>query len=117
MVAATGDCASSCKGQASKASYVAYGCDKSDQIARAAAKAYLTIMSELKKVNGADVCAMKTAHETLTAMLEEMQAERMAAAQPVVEVETVSFGVVSESPACDSACSSSKTECCQDKKN
>ena len=101
-------CGSGCS--ATGAKYVAFGCEKSDRIARAAAKAYMAVMAELKDVAGAKGCSVKTAQDVLTAMVDDMQAERVAAAGTTVE--TVSFGIVSDAPAtCAGSCSTAKATC------
>jgi hypothetical protein len=89
-------------GTAASARYVAYDCKKTDHMARAIAHAYVNLMRELKVSTGADGCAATTAKKVLASVLDEMQAERAAAApavettEGVAEIETVSFGVVSE---------------------
>ena len=92
------------------ARYVAFGCEKTDRIARAAARAYIDLMRELKLSSGAQGCSAKAASQVLASVLDEMRAERTAETPdaPVADVKTtsVSLGVVGESadapksPAC-----------------
>ncbi len=72
-----------------QAKYVAYGCKKTDKVARAAARAYIQLMSELKDYSGAEGCSAQAASQVLTAVLADMRAERTAQAAVVVEVEPV----------------------------
>ena len=90
---------------AAKASYVAFGCKKTDRVARAAAVAYLDIMRELQRYSGAKGCSLDTASKLLASVLNDIQAEGTvtAAATPATEtvanIETspvVSLGAVSD---------------------
>jgi hypothetical protein len=54
----------------SPARYVAFGCEKTDRLARAAARAYLDRMRELKLTAGAEGCAAKAASGVLASLLE-----------------------------------------------
>jgi hypothetical protein len=91
-----GDCSAPCE---SKASYVAYGCTTCDDLARAAAKSYLTMMMEIKRVTGAEGCPMEAANQTLAAVISEMQAaSAQADASSDAEAETVTLGAVSDCP-------------------
>ena len=76
---------------ATPARYVAFGCSKSDRIARAAAEAYLTVMRDLKLSSGAEGCSAQAASRVLAAVLAD---GRPAATDP--EVAAVSFGAVSD---------------------
>lgn len=103
-VAALAGDAKSC---GTNARFVAFGCEKTDRIARAAARAYLELINELKIINGADGCPAECATKVLAAVLDEQQAERAAAAAPAVDEEavTVSFGAVGDTAAPKPACS------------
>ena len=97
---ASGAC---CPSKQAKASYVAFGCQKTDKVARAAARAYLALMSELKDYSGAEGCSASAANQVLASVLADMQAERAAQVEAVVETESVSnietsvsFGAVSD---------------------
>ncbi len=90
---------------AAKASYVAFGCKKTDRVARAAAVAYLDIMRELQRYSGAKGCSLDTASKLLASVLNDIQDQRTvtAAATPATEtvanIETspvVSLGAVSD---------------------
>ena len=74
-----------------QARYVAFGCDKSDRIARAAAETYLTAIRDLKISSGAEGCSAQAASQVLAAVLADA---RRAAAD--TEVAVVSFGAVSD---------------------
>ncbi len=114
-----------------KAKYVAFGCKKTDKVARAAARAYIALMSELQDYSGAKGCSAQAANQLLASVLDEMRAERVAKAAVVVEVEpvvvievepvvvievepvanietSVSFGAVSEKTATQYRCGSSR---------
>jgi len=114
-----------------KATYVAFGCKKTDKVARAAARAYIQLMSELKDYSGAEGCSASAANQVLAAVLNEMRAERAAKVAVVIEVEpvviievepvvdvqvesvsnietSVSFGAVSEKTATQYRCGSSR---------
>ena len=88
-----------------KASYVAFGCKKTDRVARAAAVAYLEIMRELQLYSGAKGCSLDTASKLLASILDDMQAERATTVavtpttETVANIETspvVSLGAVSD---------------------
>ncbi len=90
---------------AAKASYVAFGCKKTDRVARAAAVAYLEIMRELQLYSGAKGCSLNTASKLLASILDDMQAERTTTVavtpttETVANIETspvVSLGAVSD---------------------
>lgn len=95
--------------KAAKARFVAFGCEKTDRIARAAARAYLDLIKELKLANNADGCAMFTAKQVLASVLEDMQQQDTATASAddaeviVVQSQDVAFGAVSDEP--KSSCS------------
>ena len=78
-----------CASQKAKAKYVAFGCKKTDKVARAAARAYIALMSELQDYSGAKGCSAQAANQLLASVLGEMRAERVAKAAIVVEVEPV----------------------------
>ena len=86
---------------AAPARYVAFGCEKTDRVARAAARAYIDLMRELKLSSGAEGCSAKAASQVLASVLDQMRAERTAQTPdaPVADVKTtsVSLGVVSGS--------------------
>ncbi len=91
--------------KAAKASYVAFGCKKTDRVARAAAVAYLEIMRELQAYSGAKGCSLDTASKLLASVLKDIQAQSTATAavtpstETVANIETspvVSFGTVSD---------------------
>jgi hypothetical protein len=97
---------------AKEASFVAFGCTKTDRVARAAAKAYLQVMAELKQMTGADTCAMETATQVLATLAKEMQAARLAATQATpAAAAQVSLGGVSDGDrsGCGEECAA---ECC-----
>ena len=96
------------KAAATPARYVAFGCDKSDRIARAAAEAYLTVMRDLKLSSGAEGCSAQAASRVLAAVLADA---RRAAAD--TEVAVVSFGAVSDVA---TKGSSKRPACCAGKK-
>ena len=97
-----------------QARYVAFGCMKTDKLARAAARGYLDLIRELKTYSGADGCPAATASKLLAQMLQDDSAQ--AQTQTDVKVETVanietpvSLGAVSEVKTTKrSQCSSSK---------
>jgi len=100
-----------------QARYVAFGCTKTDKLARTAARAYLDLIRELKAYSGADGCAVSTASKLLAQMIQDDSARAQAPVVvdvPVVEVvsniETpVSLGAVSDVKTTKrSQCSSSK---------
>ena len=102
-------------GSAASARYVAFNCEKTDRVARAAARAYLDLMREIKLSAGADGCAAKAASRVLASVVDEMVAEQTAAAgesiETVTEIEVVpvSFGAVGEkSDAPKRTCGSSR---------
>ncbi len=82
--------------------YVAFGCSKTDKLARAAANGYLQIMRELKTYSGADGCAASCASKLLAQVLADQSAQANATVDvPVVEtvanIETpVNLGAVSD---------------------
>jgi len=82
-------CCASQKAKATKANYVAFGCKKTDKVARAAARAYIALMSELQDYSGAKGCSAQAANQLLASVLDEMRAERTAKAAVVIEVEPV----------------------------
>lgn len=95
---------SSCsKATNAKATYVAFGCEKTDRIARAMARAYISMIKELKASGQYDGCAASAASKVLAAVLDDMQAEQLAQGEievevtPVVETD-VAFGIVSDAP-------------------
>jgi hypothetical protein len=104
-----------------QARYVAFGCNKTDKLARTAARAYLDLIRELKTYSGADGCAVSTASKLLAQMIQDDSA-RADASDPVVVVvdvpvvetvsnieTTVSLGAVSDvKKSKRSQCSSSK---------
>lgn len=96
------------KAAATPARYVAFGCDKSDRIARAAAEAYLTVMRDLKLSSGAEGCSAQAASRVLAAVLTD---GRRAAAD--TEVAVVSFGAVSDVA---TSGGSDRPACCTGKK-
>ncbi len=80
-----------------QARYVAFGCKKTDQLARAATRGYINLIRELKTYSGADGCAASTASKLLAQMLQDDSAQAQVQTDvqvqvdvPVVEVETVS---------------------------
>ena len=99
------------KAQQAAARYVAFGCDKTDRVARVAAQAYFSLIRELKAASGAEGCSAAAATEVLTAVLNDLRAERTAKApievksKTVADIETVNFGAVSDKK---SACSGSR---------
>jgi len=96
-----GDSAAECSG-AANATFVAYDCTNCDRIARAAAKAYMAIMVELKNVAGVEGCPADNAQKTLAALMTERAGAN-------AEVKAVSLGAVSEKKQCSSTgCSSKK---------
>ena len=72
-----------------QARYVAFGCQKTDRLARAAARGYLDLIRELKTYSGADGCPAATASKLLAQMLQDDSA-RAQVQTPVVAVEVVS---------------------------
>jgi len=58
---------------AAQAKFVAFDCAKTDGVARAAAKAYVNILVELKKATGAEGCPMNAARQTLAAVMNDIQ--------------------------------------------
>ena len=87
-----------------QARYVAFGCNKTDKLARTAARAYLDLIRELKTYSGADGCAVSTASKLLAQLIQDDSARAQAPVVvdvPVVEtvsnIETpVSLGAVSD---------------------
>ncbi|MEE8458584.1 MAG: hypothetical protein V3S08_01855, partial [Phycisphaerales bacterium] len=103
--------------KASQARYVAFGCNKTDKLARTAARGYLDLIRELKAYSGADGCSVSTASKLLAQMIQDDSARAVAPVVvdvPVVEtvsnIETpVSLGAVSDvKKSKRSQCSSSK---------
>ena len=92
------------------ASYVAYGCDKSDKIARAAAKAYLTRMYEVNSINGVEGCPGPMANEVLAAVITDIQKQMAGQQTAAVPAANISLGAVSDAPSCaaKAACGSTK---------
>lgn len=82
---------------AASTKYVAFGCEKTDRLARAAAKAYLTMMAEIKEMTGAEGCSVAAAKEVLASMIADMERDSK------TEVAAVSFGAVSDKKS-DSGC-------------
>ncbi|MCH8006169.1 MAG: hypothetical protein IH888_08065 [Planctomycetes bacterium] len=75
--------------------YVAFGCRKTDRIARAAARSYIDMMRELKLSSGAEGCSAAAASKVLASILDEMRADRAAAASDEAPQATpVSLGAV-----------------------
>ncbi len=75
--------------------YVAFGCRKTDRIARAAARSYIDLMRELKLSSGAEGCSASAASKVLASILDEMRADRAAAASDEAPQATpVSLGAV-----------------------
>ncbi len=76
-----------------QARYVAFGCQKTDRLARAAARGYLDLIRELKTYSGADGCPAATASKLLAQMLQDdsaqaqVQIEAVVVEVPVVVVE------------------------------
>ena len=100
-----------------QARYVAFGCNKTDKLARTAARAYLDLIRELKTYSGADGCSVSTASKLLAQMIQDDSARADATVVvdvPVVETvsnieTTVSLGAVSDvKKSKRSQCSSSK---------
>ena len=103
-LASNADCANSCKTKGANASYVAYGCDKSNSIARAAAEGYLRVLVAMKQSSGADDCPMETAQKTLASTIDQMMTrQRMTQAEGTTQ--TVSMSAMSDCPpACKAVC-------------
>ncbi len=75
--------------------YVAFGCRKTDRIARAAARSYIDMMRELKLSSGAEGCSAAAASKVLASILDEMRADRAAAASDEAPQATpVSLGAI-----------------------
>ena len=75
--------------------YVAFGCRKTDRIARAAARSYIDMMHELKLSSGAEGCSAAAASKVLASILDEMRADRAAAASDEAPQATpVSLGAI-----------------------
>ncbi len=75
--------------------YVAFGCRKTDRIARAAARSYIDLMRELKLSSKAEGCSAAAAAKVLASVLNEMRADRAAAASDEAPQATpVSLGAV-----------------------
>ncbi len=75
--------------------YVAFGCRKTDRIARAAARSYLDLIRELKLSSQAEGCSAAAAAKVLASVLDEMRADRAAAASDEAsQVSPVSLGAV-----------------------
>ena len=75
--------------------YVAFGCRKTDRIARAAARSYIDMMRELKLSSKAEGCSASAASKVLASVLDEMRADRAAAASGEAPLATpVSLGAV-----------------------
>ncbi len=91
--------------KAAQARYTAYGCTNCDQIARVAARSYMNILIELKKVAGVEGCPMDVANKTLAAVMADLQTEMAAAEADNAEVVAVNLGAVSEKA---SGCCASK---------
>ena len=76
-----------------QARYVAFGCQKTDRLARAAARGYIDLIRELKTYSGADGCPAATASKLLAQMLQDdsarvqVQTEAVVVEVPVVVVE------------------------------
>jgi hypothetical protein len=80
---------------------MAFGCDKSDRIARTAARAYLEILMAMKDVSGAEGCPIEAARETLANVVVQMREARANAGG--AETVAVSLSAVRDadcSPAC-----------------
>ena len=82
--------------QVQSKSYVAFGCDKTDRIARAAARAYVAMMIELKQVAGGQGCSDQACTEVLAVVLADRNEQRDAIAETEVVVTPVSLSAVSE---------------------
>ena len=77
--------------------YVAFGCRKTDRIARAAARSYIDLMRELKLSSGAEGCSAAAAVNVLASVLDGMRADRTAAASDEAPQATpVSLGAVGD---------------------
>ncbi len=75
--------------------YVAFGCRKTDRIARAAARSYIDLIRELKLSSQAEGCSATAATKVLASILDEMRADRAAAASDEAPQATpVSLGAV-----------------------
>jgi hypothetical protein len=113
LVAASNDDASACcasKGKTAQASYVAFGCKKTDRVARAAARAYVELIKELQAYSGAKGCSAQAASLLLTSVLEDGRAQRSAKVTEI-EVTPVSLGALSDDApkkSKKSTCSSSR---------
>ena len=75
--------------------YVAFGCRKTDRIARAAARSYLDMMRELKLSSKAEGCSASAASKVLASVLDQMRADRAAAdSDEAPQAAPVSLGAV-----------------------
>jgi hypothetical protein len=86
--------------KAKQARFVAFGCEKSDRLARVAAQSYINLLMEMKKMYGAEGCPVEAATKVLASIAEEIEGERVAKTDAAPEAATVSFGAVSDKPAC-----------------
>ncbi len=59
---------------------MAFGCRKSDKIARDAARTYLQVVRQLQAKSGAEGCPLESATEVLGVLLEDIRSDRSAAA-------------------------------------
>jgi hypothetical protein len=82
--------------KAKQARFVAFGCEKSDRLARVAAQSYINLLMEMKKMYGAEGCPVEAATKVLASVAEEIQGERVAK----TDAAPVSLGAVSDKPAC-----------------
>ncbi len=75
--------------------YVAFGCRKTDRIARAAARSYLDLIRELKLSSQAEGCSAAAASKVLASVLDQMRADRAAAdSDEAPQAAPVSLGAV-----------------------
>ncbi len=78
--------------------FVAFGCNKTDKLARAAANGYLDVMRALQVYSGADGCAASCASKLLAQVLADKSAQAQTTkTETVANIETpVSLGAVSD---------------------
>jgi len=90
------DGAKSCDGtKAGTARFTAFNCNKTDRVARTAARAYMSIMVELKEMSGYEGCPMAAAQKTLMAAMQDLQTDRAQAdASDDADATTVSMAAM-----------------------
>jgi hypothetical protein len=103
----TGDCCGSCATpcgaeaqtvKASKAAYIAFGCEKTDALLTTAAKSYMDMIMTVKKISGAEGCPAECATEVLNRLAMKMNTTMPTKVKQNVKLEA-------KTADCEAACS------------